>query len=163
MDTGDDYTVASARQAADRDELAVWVAAFLASPGSDNAELAALLAEPPRWWLGPLQLPIDQLHRLVGPPDAPVVEVVEEDDWRPDVQDAAERIEDGWEPPPVIVSHRAGQLVLEDGNHRVEGLRRANVDLTWAVVAFEDPGDRDAFVAPDPARGGTVGLGDPGA
>jgi len=53
--------------------------------------------------------------------------------------------------------------VLEDGNHRVEGLRRANVDLTWAVVAFEDPDDRDAFVAPDPARGGTVGLGDPGA
>ena len=150
MGDGDDYTVASARQAADRDELADWVAQFLASPGSDNAALAEQLAEPRRWWSGPLQLPIDQLHRLAGPPDAPVLEVVDEDDWRPDVEDAAERIEDGWEPPPVIVSYRAGQLVLEDGNHRVEGLRRASTDLTWAVLAFDDPDERDAFVPPEP-------------
>ena len=152
MGDGDDYTVASARQAADRDELADWVTRFLASPGSDNAALAEQLAEPGRWWLGPLPLPIDQLHRLAGPPDAPVLEVVDEDDWRPDVEDAAERIEGGWEPPPVIVSYRAGQLVLEDGNHRVEGLRRANTDLTWAVIAFDDPDERDAFVPPEPAR-----------
>ena len=89
---------------------------------------------------------------MAGPPDAPVLEVVDEDDWRPDVEDAAERIEGGWEPPPVIVSYRAGQLVLEDGNHRVEGLRRADTDLTWAVIAFENPDERDAFVPPEPAR-----------
>jgi hypothetical protein len=163
MDDGNEYTVASAREAADRDDLATWVADFLASPGSDNAELGRQLTETERWWLGPLQLPIDQLHRLAGPPGAPVIEVVDEDEWRPDVEDAAERIESGWEPPPVIVSHRAGQLVLEDGNHRVEGLRRANTDLTWAVIAFDDPDERDAFVAPDPARGGVVGLGGPAA
>ncbi|MET0727539.1 MAG: hypothetical protein ABWZ76_04490 [Acidimicrobiales bacterium] len=28
---------------------------------------------------------------------------------------------------------------LEDGDHRVEGLRRANTDLTWAVIAFVPP------------------------
>ena len=66
------------------------------------------------------------------------------------MEDAAERIEDGWEPPPVIVSYRDGQLVLEDGNHRVEGLRRASTDLTWAVLAFDDPDERDAFVPPEP-------------
>mgnify|MGYP003621995112 CR=1 FL=1 len=148
----DEYTVESARQAADRGELADWVVGFLASPGSDNAELGEQLTEQERWWLGPLQLPIDQLHRLVGPPDAPVIEVVDEDDWRPDVEDAAARVEDGWEPPPVIVSHRAGQLVLEDGNHRVEALRRADIDLAWAIIAFDRPEERDTFVAPDPGR-----------
>ena len=156
---GNDYSVESARRAAERDELGDWVADFLASPGSDNAALAEQLLETPRWWLGPLHLPTNRLHRLAGPEDAPVIEVVDEDDWRDDVEDAAERIEDGWEPPPVVVSHKDGQLVLEDGNHRVEALRRAGTDLTWAVISFEDPDERDAFVAPDPARGGAPGVG----
>jgi hypothetical protein len=48
----------------------------------------------------------------------------------------------------VIVSHRDGRLVLEDGNHRVEGLRRAGKDHARAVIAFEDPEEHDRFVAP---------------
>ena len=51
----------------------------------------------------------------------------------------------------MIVSHRDGQLVLEDGNHRVEGLRRAGKDHAWAVIAFGDPGERNRFVVPSPA------------
>src|SRR5215218_5704688 len=114
---GDEYTVDTARRAAERDELEDWVARFLASPGSDNALLAERLRKPPRWWLGPLELPIDQLHRLAGPPDQPVLQVVDEDDWRDDVEDLAERIEEkeDWDPPPSIVSYKKnGQLVLED-------------------------------------------------
>jgi len=88
---------------------------------------------------------------LAGPPDAPVLCPVDEDYWRDDVDEMAERIDDRWEPPPVIVTHRDGRLVLEDGNHRVEGLRRAGKDHAWAVIAFEDPRERDRFVAPSPA------------
>jgi hypothetical protein len=133
--------------AGERDELDAWVARFLASPGSDNAPLAAKMADPPRWWLGPVQLPVDQLQRLAEPPDAPVPCPVD-DDWRDDIADMAERMEDRWEPPPVIVSHPDGQLVLEDGYHRVEGLRRAGKDHAWAVIAFEEPAERDRVVAP---------------
>ena len=71
-----------------------------------------------------------------------------DDDWRDDIADMAERMEDRWEPPPVIVSHPDGQLVLEDGYHRVEGLRRAGKDHAWAVIAFEEPAERDRVVAP---------------
>jgi hypothetical protein len=133
--------------AAERDELGDWAARFLASPGSDNAELAEGLTNPPRWWLGPVRLPTDELQRLAGPPDAPVLRPVDDDDWRDDVDDMADRIrdDDGWEPPPVVVTHRDGQLVLEDGNDRVEGLRRAGRDHVWAIVAFEDPDERDRF------------------
>jgi hypothetical protein len=148
MSDDHEYSVQSARDAAQRDELGTWVARFLASPGSDNADLADQLAEPRRWWLGPMQLPTDQLHRLAGPSDAPVMCPVDDDYWRDDVDDLAERVEDDWEPPPVIVSYRNGQLVLEDGNHRVEGLRRAGEDQVWAVVAFEDPAERERFTAP---------------
>lgn len=142
-----EYTVATARRAAERDELATWVADFLASPGSDNAPLAELLADPPRTWIGPVRLPIDQLHRLAGPPDHPVLCPVDEDFWRDDVGELAEKVEEGWEPPPTVVTFRDDQLVLEDGNHRAEGLRRAGEDEVWAVVSFESRDERDRFLA----------------
>jgi hypothetical protein len=143
------YTVDSASRAAERDELAEWVADFLASPGSDNAVLAQQLSNPRRWWLGPVQLPIDQLQRLAGPPGEPVLVPVDDDFWRDDVDEMKERVEEeGWEPPPVIVTWDDGDLVVEDGNHRLEGLRRAGVDEVWAVVGFTDAAERDRFRPP---------------
>ena len=139
------YSVDSAREAADADDLNEWVARFLASPGSDNAPLGEELTQPPRHWIGPLRLPISKLHRLAGPPGEPVLCPVDDDDWADRVYDMEDRVREGWEPPPVIVSWRYDQLVLEDGNHRVESLRRAGEDEAWAVVGFETAEARDQF------------------
>ncbi|WP_426574553.1 ParB/Srx family N-terminal domain-containing protein [Aquihabitans sp. McL0605] len=144
--TAPEFSTATARAAAERDELADWVARFLASPGSDNAGLAVLLSDPPRSWLGPVLLPLDRLHRLAGPAGHPVAQEVEEHEWRDDVGELAERIDEGLEPAPVIVSYREGDLLLEDGNHRVEALRRAGDDHVWAIVGFDDPAARDDFI-----------------
>ena len=145
------YTTAAARAAAERDDLNSWVAEFLASPGSDNAELGRMLSDPPRAWLGPVELPIHRLHRLAGPADHPVLEAVDEDWWREDVQDLADQIDDGLEPPPLVISFRptpdGEQLVVEDGNHRIEALRRAGAKTAWAVVGFDDEAAREAFIA----------------
>lgn len=143
------YSVDSARQAADADELNEWVAEFLASPGSDNAPLGKELTEPRRWWLGPIRLPINRLHRLAGPPGEPVLCPLDEDDWADRVDDMEELVKDGWEPPPMIVSWRYNQLVLEDGNHRVESIRRAGEREVWAVVGFDSAEERDRFDPPD--------------
>jgi hypothetical protein len=140
-----DFSLGSAREAAAQDELDEWVARFLASPGSDNTELAGMLSDRLGWWTGPVQLPIDQLNRLAGPPGHPVLETVDEDDWRDDVEELSEKVENGFEPPPVIVAYRDGQLVLEDGNHRVEGLRQAGEELAWSLVGFESRDDREQF------------------
>jgi ParB-like nuclease family protein len=142
-----EYTTETARQAAARDELGQWVADFLASPGSDNAPLAELLSEPPRVWIGPVEVPLEQLHRLAGPSGHPVLEEVDDEEWRDDVDDLARRIEDGLEPAPVVVTHKDDELVVEDGNHRIEALRRAGVRCSWAVICFDDEATRDAFVA----------------
>lgn len=142
------YSVEGARDAAERGALGDWVARFLSSPGSDNAGLAEQLTEPPRWWLGPVQLPLDRLHRLAGPPGAPVLCPLDEEDWRDDVDDMQRRIEQGWVPPPVIVTYRNDQLVLEDGNHRAEGLRRTGARETWAVVGCDSAEDRNRFAVP---------------
>ena len=148
MTRHDKESLDAARVAATRDELGAWVAEFLASPGSDNAELGDELTTELRWWLGPLEVPLNRLHRLAGPPGEAVLCPVDDDYWRDDVDDLAEKVDDGWEPPPVIVSYRDGQLVLEDGNHRVEGIRRSGAGQTWAVIGFDDPEERDSFRVP---------------
>jgi hypothetical protein len=145
MSESDAYSVDAARTAAGRGELSGWVAAFLASPGSDNPALARQLTDACRWWLGPVQVPLDQLHRLAGPAGAPVMEVVADDEWRDDVEDLAGSIDRGHEPPPVIASFRDDRLVLEDGNHRVEALRRAGAEVAWTVVGFADAASRDRY------------------
>lgn len=146
MTAREDFTVDAARRAAGRRELGSWVARFLASPGSDNAALAEILSDPPRIWIGPVRLPLRQLHRLAGPAEHPVLCPVDEDDWRDDVDVLGTKVEEGWDPPPVVVTYRDDHLMLEDGNHRVEGLRRAGETEAWAVVGFEDTAERDRFL-----------------
>lgn len=161
MNDEGEYSVRSARSAGERGELSRWVADFLASPGSDNALLGEQLTRKAKWWVGPARLPIDKLHRLAGPPGEPVLCAVEDDYWDDRVEVMDELAEDGWEPPPVIVVYRGDELVLEDGNHRVESLRRAGKREAWAVVGFEHAEDRERFVAewaPMSARPSPRGL-----
>jgi hypothetical protein len=148
------FSVDAARRAAAVDDLDTWMAEFLASPGSDNAELAEILRGRDLWWLGPIRLPIDRLHRLAGPPGHPVLTEVHESWWRDDVAELGERIEDGWEPPPLVVTYRDRQLVVEDGNHRIEAIRRAGDDGAWAIVGFADRDERDRFAATTLEDGG---------
>jgi hypothetical protein len=140
------FTTESARQAAAADELGEWVRRFLVSPGSDNPGLAEILSDPPRSWLGPVEIPLDQLHRLAGPPGHPVMEAVDDDAWREDVRQLAAKIREGHEAAPVVATYRGDRVVLEDGNHRVEALREAGEARAWAVIAFDDDAARDGFI-----------------
>jgi hypothetical protein len=140
------FTLASARRAADEDRTALWVGDFLSSRGSDNEVLAAALSTRRHWWLGPVQLPIDRLVRLSGPePD--VVVPVEPQVWEDDVEKMADSLDDGWEPPPLLVEYSDGDLLVQDGTHRLEALARDGETVAWALVYFDDPAARDRFVA----------------
>lgn len=143
-----EYSLETARAAAGRDALDDWVAGFLASPGSDNPELGDELTARLGWWIGPVPVPIDQLHRLAGPPDSPSLVAVDEEWWDDRVDEMEECVDDGWEPPPVVVSIRDGQMILEDGNHRVESLRRNGEPDAWAIIGFESAEQRAAFDLP---------------
>ena len=140
------FTLASAREAADEDRTALWVGDFLSSRGSDNEVLAAALSTRKHWWLGPVQLPIDRLVRLSGPePD--VVVPVEPEVWEDDVEKMEDSLDDGWEPPPLLVEYSDGDLLVQDGTHRLEALARDGETEVWALVYFDDPAARDRFVA----------------
>jgi hypothetical protein len=140
-----EYSLQGAHAASDRNELSAWVAGFLASPGSDNAALAEQLTNDLKCWTGPWEVPINQLHRLAGPPGDPVLCPVDDDDWDDRVDEMAERTKAGWEPPPVILSYQESKLVLEDGNHRAESVRRAGRAKVWAIVGFANQEDCERF------------------
>lgn len=143
-----EHSVGAARAAADRDDLARWVGDFLRSPGSDNAALADQLLAEKESWEGPLQLPLEELKRLAGPPGEDALGRLGEDDLET-VEGMVESISRGWEPPPFIVSMEetqdGPQLVVEDGNHRVEALRRSGTESWWSIVGFARADDRRRF------------------
>jgi len=138
------FSLASAFEAAEQDRLALWVGDFLASRGSDNAVLAADLAQREHWWLGPISLPLDALTRLAGPEDDALC-TVDDNEWEHDVSEMEESVEEGWEPPPLLAEFQDGQLLLQDGNHRYEALLRAGAADAWVLVYFDNPDDREAF------------------
>jgi ParB-like nuclease domain len=140
----DGFSLASARRAAERDETALWVGEFLSSRGSDNEVLAAALAQQKHWWLGPIELPVDELVRLAGPEDDALVPI-EDDEWEDDISAMEESVEEGWEPPPLLAEYQDGRLLLQDGNHRYEALVRTGAPTAWVLVYFGDRRERDAF------------------
>lgn len=143
-----ELTVDGARRAADRRRLGEWVAAFLAEPGSDNEELGEQLRDEVDSWTGPIRLPFDELHRLAGPPGQPTLERLDDDDLDT-VEDMGDSIDGGWDPAPLIATFdiEHDHLVLEDGNHRIEGLRRAGHHDYWTIVGFRSSNARQAFEA----------------
>jgi len=140
------FSLSSARAAAAADQTALWVGQFLASRGSDNAALAAALAQKPHWWVGPIRVPLDDVVRLAGPEQDALVPVAREE-WEDDVEDMQESLDQGWEPPPLLAEYQEGRLLLQDGNHRYEALARGSARKAWVLVFFNDAVERDAFVA----------------
>jgi hypothetical protein len=142
----EEFSLASARRAAADDALEEWVTAFLASPGSDNEALAAALALDGTTYLGPLEFELDRLTPMAGPDEDEVVVPIDPEEWEDDVGAMAEAIDEGWEPPPLLVSCRDGEFFLEDGNHRHETLTRAGATHAWAILFFTSEGERSEFV-----------------
>jgi hypothetical protein len=142
----EEVSVSSAQRAADEGRLAQWVVDFLSSPGSSNAELAAALALKATVYLGPIRFPLDRLTPMAGPDGDEVVVPVAKEEWESDVEGMEDSIEEGWHPPPLLVSHHDGQFFLEDGNHRCETLRRTGATSAWAILLFGDEMERDGFL-----------------
>jgi ParB-like nuclease domain len=138
------FDLASARAAAAEDRTAIWVGDFLASRGSDNEVLAAALALKEHWWLGPTRVPLADLVRLAGPEDDALVPI-DEQEWEVEIDDMAQSLEEGWEPPPLLAEYQDGRLLLQDGNHRYEALQREGAPDAWVLIFFEDPAARERF------------------
>jgi hypothetical protein len=148
MTAEDRFGLAAASAAAEvsDEEIARWVGDFLASRGSDNAILAAALAQAPHWWFGPVELAVTRLERLAGPEEEALVDV-DAEEWEDDVDSMQDSIDEGWEPPPLLAEWQDGRVLLQDGNHRYEALVRAGAEVAWTLVYFPSLDERDRFAA----------------
>ena len=146
MSADEKGSLTSAQRAADEDRLAEWVVDFLSSPGSSNPDLAAALAMKGTIYLGPIRFALDRLTPMAGPEGDEVVVPVAKEDWESDVESMEQSIEEGWQPPPLLVSHHDGEYLLEDGNHRCETLRRSGANYAWTILLFADEVERDRFL-----------------
>lgn len=155
-----DPTIDGARRAAALDDLGRWVQDFLASEGSDNAELGEQLADDDLHWAGPLLVEFDELHRFAGPPSQPTMTRLTDEDQRR-VSDMVDSLDDGWRPAPCVATHKGDHLSLEDGNHRVEALRRHGDDRWWTVVGFDSDDARRSFLEAHPTGAELAGLRSP--
>ena len=146
MTDDEKYSLASAQHAADEGRLAEWVVEFLASPGSSNSALAAAFALSDASYLGPIRFALDRLTPMAGPIGDEVDVPVAEEIWDADVEAMEHSIEQGWHPPPLVVSHHDGKYFLEDGNHRYETLRRTGATDAWTILLFAGEVERDRYV-----------------
>ena len=156
MSDDDGFSLASARRAADAGRLGEWVVDFLASPGSDNPQLAASLGFSGATYLGPVRFELDRLTPMAGPDGGAVAVPVAEEEWESDIDRMEHSVEEGWHPPPLLVSHRDGGYYLEDGNHRCESLRRAGATEAWTILVFRTEGERQRYVDDHPGAPGAA-------
>ncbi len=133
-----------ALEAARRGQIEAWVHEFLLGVGR-NAPFSEGLKLQPRFWLGPLEMPLDALEICCGP-DPDLEYVVDADGFERHVTGMADSLAEGWKPAPLIASYDAGKLSIRDGNHRYAALRRSGVERYWVVVWFNSPQEQRAYI-----------------
>jgi hypothetical protein len=140
------FSLASAQRAANEGRLADWVFDLLGSPGSSNSALAAAFALSGATYLGPVRFALDRLTPMAGPVGDEVVVPVAAGVWESDVEAMEHSMEEGWHPPPLLVSYHDGRYFLEDGNHRYESLRRMGATHAWIILLFAGEVERDRYL-----------------
>jgi hypothetical protein len=112
-------------------------------PGAEPA-LADGLNLAPRFYLGPVLLPLTSLRRCCGP--EPGMRYPESQDrWVRRVGVMVEMIRTGWEPAPLLYQPALDHLM--DGNHRLAALVQAGRTHHPVLLLFGDPDERSAYVA----------------
>jgi hypothetical protein len=127
------YDVASAKKYAADGQIEAWIHAYLMEGDWANPGLSEGLKLQPRYWVGPVEVPLDDLVRTCGPePD--VSFPVDPDGWELKVTLLARNIQSPADLPPVIAEYLQGILYVRDGNHRHEALRRYGADRCWVLI-----------------------------
>lgn len=125
-------TLSAALAAEERGEVGAWVQVFLRGSGM-NVGFADGLLLADRWWLL-FEFPLDLLGTCSGPdPHCDFPRNAER--WETAVNGLVAAMESGWEPPPLIAEGTT--LIVRDGSHRYEALRRAGFDRYWTIFYFE--------------------------
>ena len=149
-----DFSVRGAERCADRGVVEARVHAYLTSGYWANVPLAEGLKPKERDWVGPTDVPLDDIDRQCGPEEGmPYREPAEL--WERRVGQLLATAEDVRDPPPLIVHSSNGtrrnrdgtlRFVVADGAHRLEALKRSGRASCHALIWFETAEQRDEYL-----------------
>ena len=126
------FTVEEALSFSKEGRVEEWVHLFLNSVG-DNVPFSEGLKLERRYWTGPLLIKFDKLRRCCGP--EPEMEYFNEPEgWEAEISKFQKLIRSGWEMPPLIAQHEGNDIVVNDGNHRMEALKREGIEECWVII-----------------------------
>lgn len=126
------FTLKEALEFASKGNIEEWIHLFLNSEGN-NKGLSDGLKLQKRFWVGPIEVSIDDLKRCCGPePDMEYFNSLE--DWEKRINNLQRLIKEGWDMPPLIVENTDGKPTIRDGNHRIEAMKRENFDKCWVII-----------------------------
>lgn len=138
-------SLSAALRMAGAGELEAWVHGYLLSAGRNPAFSEGLRREK-RYYLGPMEMELEGLERCCGP--EPEMEYrVDAAGFEAHVAELQRAVLAGAGLPPLIANYHAGEFVLNDGNHRLEALRRLGIRRGWVVVWVSSEQDRQAFLS----------------
>lgn len=126
------FTVEEALRYAKQSAIEEWVHSFLNSVGN-NRPFSDGLKLQKRYWTGPFEIRLDRLTRCCGP-EPTMKYYIAPESWEREIETFCTLIQQGWDMPPLIVEHKDGQLIVNDGNHRLEAMVRLKIQSGWVIV-----------------------------
>lgn len=133
-----EFTLTTAQQYASSNQLEDWIHAYLSTGEWSNMGLSNGLKLQKRWWMGPVEVPLESLIRCGGP--EPHLEYrMNPADWERRVTAIATTLDDVKDLPPLIVQYRSGEYSIRDGNHRHEAIKRKGWLTCWVLIWYDDP------------------------
>ena len=127
------FDLPAAQKYAREGKIEDWVHAYLTSGYWANPAFAEGLKLQRRWWIGPVELPLDALSRAVGP--EPGMEFPDDaENWRRRTGAMADSLTDPLSIPPLIVEYRDGELSIRDGNTRHGAMTLKGWTKCWVII-----------------------------
>ncbi|MDE1991375.1 MAG: hypothetical protein KGI75_02690 [Rhizobiaceae bacterium] len=128
-----DFDLGTCLAAAAKNELQDWVLRYLTAGPWANIGLRDGLLLMPRFWLGPVLLPLDRMQRCCGP--EPEMEYrMPVANWQERTGKIAGSLTRPEALPPLILECVGERLVVRDGNHRHGAMTLVGWSHCYAVI-----------------------------
>jgi len=137
-------SLSNAQQFAQAGKLEEWVHRYLLTDGHNKAFSDGLKLFP-RYFLGPLKMPLHLLNRCCGP--EPNMKYQVDSEWfEKHVQELMKVIQNHDDMPPFIVHYVNHGFELNDGNHRLEACQRLNISSHAIIIWITEKDEYDEFI-----------------
>ena len=130
------FDLSTAQAYAQSSRLEEWVHAYLATGEWANLGLSDGLKLQQRWWIDPIEVPLDLLIRVCGP-EPEMLYTQDAAGWEKRVGKISNSLEDSAALPPLIVHFDDGDYIISDGNHRHEAMVRKGWSHCWIIIWYD--------------------------